>query len=103
MRNKILGTVVLLTTLPFCLVGQSKIIGGQYIDIVDVPWQVSLHKHDGHYCGASIISNNWLLTAAHCVFRGCLNLFEDLIKHDSDESELVHSYGSIGVELIVLG
>ena len=37
------------------------------------------------------------------ILRGCLNLLEKLIVHDSDESELVHSHGTIGVELVVLG
>lgn len=46
---------------------RAQIVGGFPIDITEVPYQVSLRKNGRHSCGGSIISPNWILTAAHCL------------------------------------
>ncbi|XP_065336417.1 trypsin-1-like [Cloeon dipterum] len=44
-----------------------RIIGGGPADAGEYPSQLSLQYFDSHSCGASIISENYALTASHCV------------------------------------
>lgn len=47
-------------------VGGGRIVGGVAIDITAAPYQASLQYDGAHFCGGSIISNSWILTAGHC-------------------------------------
>ncbi|XP_016519398.1 transmembrane protease serine 9-like [Poecilia formosa] len=74
--NKLICVAALLTLLvkdcdsQLSVCGQpslnTRIVGGQAAPAGSWPWQVSLHIY-GHFCGGSLINDQWVLTAAHCV------------------------------------
>ena len=44
-----------------------RVFGGSDAKVGQFPYLVSLRRmHDEHFCGGSIIANNWVLSAAHC-------------------------------------
>lgn len=44
-----------------------RITYGEEAAIGEFPWQAALHVGQSFHCGGSILSDQYILTAAHCV------------------------------------
>uniref|UniRef100_A0A3Q2R2J9 Peptidase S1 domain-containing protein n=1 Tax=Fundulus heteroclitus TaxID=8078 RepID=A0A3Q2R2J9_FUNHE len=58
-------TVAVCGEAPLSTKAEARIVGGQDAAAGSWPWQVSLHTRR-HFCGGSLINDQWVLTAAQC-------------------------------------
>ncbi|KAM4610329.1 chymotrypsin-like elastase family member 2A isoform 2-T2 [Polymixia lowei] len=62
----------------------TRVVGGEDVRQHSWPWQVSLQYKSGgsfyHTCGGTLISNQWVMTAAHCISRNTYQVY--LGKHE---------------------
>eukprot|EP00095_Tigriopus_kingsejongensis_P000188 maker-scaffold41_size498431-snap-gene-0.15 protein:Tk00188 transcript:maker-scaffold41_size498431-snap-gene-0.15-mRNA-1 annotation:"collagenase precursor" len=66
---------------------QTKVVGGQESSPNQFPWLSALNCRLTFFCTSSIIGDNWILTAAHCV-DGCNNGWDVTVGvHDLDNPE----------------
>ncbi|XP_010363855.2 transmembrane protease serine 11B isoform X3 [Rhinopithecus roxellana] len=59
------------------IITDNRIVNGKSALLGAWPWQASMQWKDHHYCGASLISSRWLLSAAHC-FVNSPGLHDDI-------------------------
>jgi len=75
-------------------------------------WQVSLQLTNpklgfiGHWCGGTLVNKNWVITAAHCVKNGLVDLLGGAIWHailgDYDRSSLSGEEVRLVVDKVVI-
>jgi uncharacterized protein (TIGR03382 family) len=76
---KPIGVVALALALPACIASgteelrsiEQAIVGGQMANPADYPTVVALEDTPGNwFCTGTLIANEWVLTAAHCIAEG---------------------------------
>ena len=60
-----------------------RVVGGQQATFGKHPWLVQFKpKTKDQNCAGSIISKDWVLTAAHCLYKDLPNSYEKYKKHE---------------------
>lgn len=78
MKHKLLPILIFIGGFfPINIFAQAEIVGGENANIEDYPYNAALINSGGWFgggfCGASIINEYWILTAAHCVDNSSAN------------------------------
>ncbi|XP_077165509.1 coagulation factor IX [Paroedura picta] len=63
-----------------------RVVGGQNSKKGEVPWQVYvLDSEQKGFCGGSIINENWIVTAAHCIESGPHTIVAGELRREEDD------------------
>ncbi|KAJ3059253.1 hypothetical protein HK102_010084 [Quaeritorhiza haematococci] len=104
------GTAATVNALPAELVDENPeaIVGGQDVGSADTyPWLVSLRGKQGwgvfgstsHFCGASLIAKNLMLTAAHCA--DAFSSFSEVIPSAHRYDQYATTAAEDGIDFVV--
>jgi len=77
----LLAAPALASRLPYIVNGKDAMVGAW-------PWQASLQQGGSHFCGGAVISDQWVLTAAHCVVLGPQGPFQVVLGLHDQQKQL---------------
>jgi len=78
-----------------------RIVGGKPAEPGSVPHQISLEYFGGHICGGSIISDEWVVCAAHCaVIAGADSFTIRAGVHNIDNPESVSQQVKVAQKIV---
>ena len=91
------------------LIRRKRIVGGTTSQYGDWPWQLSLMVYNRnlktflHKCGATLLNENWAITAAHCVqFDEPQNVMLRLGDYDLSNEEEPYKHEFVQVQIIAI-
>ncbi|XP_076615369.1 chymotrypsin-like protease CTRL-1 [Chaetodon auriga] len=81
----------------------TKIVGGENATAGSWPWQVSVHFNvvGYHICGGTLISDQWVLTAAHCILVKSPRAYTIYLGRETQTGPNVQEVSSTVSEVIV--
>uniref|UniRef100_A0A3Q1EV65 Ovochymase 2 n=1 Tax=Acanthochromis polyacanthus TaxID=80966 RepID=A0A3Q1EV65_9TELE len=80
-----------------------RVVGGTEASYGSHPWLVSLQNKGSHFCGGSILTERWILTAAHCFtslsefLSGIRVVVGEFDRRKQDEDEQIFLVKSVSV------
>lgn len=80
---------------------ETRVVGGKNVPISFAPWQVALvdprapDAWQGQFCGGSIISTEWIVTAAHCLDDGAQVTSTSHVRILAGDATLSSASGSV--------
>ncbi|XP_005075829.2 ovochymase-2 [Mesocricetus auratus] len=80
----------------------SRIVGGRQVVKGSYPWQVSLKQKQRHVCGGTIISSQWVITAAHCMANRNTALTLNVTAGEHDLSQAEPGEQTLAIETIII-
>ncbi|XP_054852745.1 coagulation factor IX isoform X1 [Eublepharis macularius] len=73
---------------------RNRVVGGRNSKKGEVPWQVYLLNNEQKgFCGGSIINENWIVTAAHCIESGPVTIVAGELR--TEEKDYTEQYRSV--------